>query len=75
MNNQTLGKIDGWITENIDDLYKSKTYPKNDNEINHRKKKKAFIEQLFGKAEKMIIKRNSQVRKEKIKVMKFKCRP
>ena len=71
MNNQTLGKIDGWITENIDDLYKSK----NDNEINHRKKKKAFIEQLFGKAEKMIIKRNSQVRKEKIKVMKFKCRP
>lgn len=71
MNNQTLGKIDGWITDNIDDLYKSK----NDNEINHRKKKKAFIEQLFGKAEKMIIKRNSQVRKEKIKVMKFKCRP
>ena len=71
MSNQILGKIDGWITENIDDIYKSK----NDNEINHRKKKKAFIEQLFGRAEKMIIKRNSQVRKEKIKVIKFKCRP
>ena len=66
-----MSKIDDWITENIDNLFTVKF----DKESIQSKKKKAFQESLFNKAEKMVLRRSVNRRVKKIDLLKYKCRP